>query len=118
MFFFCLPSGFGVLKAPLGRAFKPFPEIPGAACVRRAGPGVSAATNAEQELSQSRCRTWELIVDAGSTILSDEKEADCVFVVALALLFLNFLFNSYCFLCLFANLQKFSKWQRISQPLG
>lgn len=26
---FCLPSGFRVLKAPLGRAFKPFPEIPG-----------------------------------------------------------------------------------------
>lgn len=39
-------------------------------------------------------------------------------MVALALLFFNFLFNFYCFPHLFANLQNSAQDHRISQPWG
>lgn len=105
----------------MGRAFRPFSETGGqqGAGVQRASPGVPA-TNAEQELqvSQSRCQTWSWIVNAGNTILSIEMGTHCVFVVALALLFFNFLFNFYCFLYLFANLQNSANCRGSPSPWG
>lgn len=103
----------------MGRAFRPFSETgeQQGAGVQRASPGVPA-TDAEQELqvSQSCCQTQSWIVNLGNTILRIEMGAHCVFVVALALLFFNFLFNVYCFLCLFANLQNLANCRGSPRP--
>lgn len=50
--------------------------------------------------------------------LSIENGANCVLVVALALLFFSFLFNFYCFLCLFANLQNSTNCRGSPSPWG
>lgn len=57
-------------------------------------------------------------MNAGNSILSVEKRANCIFVVALALLFFNFLFNFYCFLCFFANLQNSANCRGSPSPRG